>query len=192
MAAKRYPALIYRTAPHRQRMIATGGPHKGALIGCTDTSLAMAIMDTTQDGLVIDEETVRALSGEGRTDESPGLNMAQLDKVCGKLHVVFTDATGQTWSQLVAHSNENRRIVAQLWYADIGGSAIGHAVLVEAFRDKGALIIDPMKGQREWISPAKLRKGMETFGAKTGLAAGRLRFGYLRRCTMVAAGASTH
>lgn len=190
----KYPARIFRAPGQKQKTL-----FQGKLIGCTETAFAVGCGDTTNGALKVTEEIVRHLSGEWPPDpKSPGLNQNQLDKVAAKLHIDYTDASGYTWDYLVARCNENRRLVIQLWYADIGGGKIGHAFLMEAIRPikvKGktvssALCMDPITGKRKWYPVTTVRKAMQTFATMTGVSNGGLRFGYFQICKYVAAGAS--
>lgn len=90
--------------------------------------------------------------------------------------------------------NANRRAVVQVWYADLGGTNIGHAVHVQARRARPGspsgyefLINDPMKRVEEWVTDDKLKRAMERWGSMTNTS---LRFLYSPALPYVAAGAS--
>lgn len=156
----------YHAAPIQQKL-----RFQGHLIGCTDTAFAMAVDAATLGGCIVTEALVRKLSNENHPDpESPGLNLGQLEDVADKLHVEFTAMRGNNRAQMAAALRNNRRVVAQLWYAGIGGTPIGHAVYVELITDSGkARIVDPMKGRYEYIDQERLFSAMRTFAAKVGV-----------------------
>ena len=173
-------AAIYRPAHIRQRT-----RYNGHLIGCTETSLAMYADAVTFGGLITTETECRALSGEWPPDpSSPGLNLSQIDRVAAKLRIDFTNGSGGTWADVAAYLSEdqNRRVIAQIWYAAIGGTAIGHALLLQGIRSYQGrpqlLGNDPMKTVEEWWPPERIQAAMEAFGKRTGMAPGQLRFGY--------------
>lgn len=172
-------AVIYRPTHIRQRL-----RYNLKLIGCTETCLAMYADAVTFGGLSTTEKECRELSGEWPPDTaSPGLNLTQVDKVAAKLRIPFTNATGRTWEDVEkALSQEgNRRVIAQVWYADLGGTPIGHAILLQGIRQyQGRLQLlgnDPMKTAEQWWDPEDVRKAMQSFGVRTGLPLGQLRFG---------------
>lgn len=183
----RYPARIFRAPGQKQKT-----RFEGKLIGCTETSFAVGCGDTSNNALRVTEVICRKLSGEWPPDpNSPGLNQGQLVKVAEKLHIPYKDGSGHVWQWMIDRLNENRRIVAQLWYADIGGGNISHALLLEAYRaDKGILGMDPITGKRKWYKAADIKKAMTTFAVKTNVSGGGLRFGYFQKCKYVASGAS--
>ena len=148
----------------------------GKLIGCTDTSFAMCVDAATLGGCIVTEKYVRSLSSEAKPDpESPGLNLDQLEGVAQKLRVEFTKVKGGSRANFKVHLRQNRRIVAQLWYAGIGGTPIGHAVYVESISAKGmARIVDPMKGVYSLVPEGRLFDAMETFAKKAGVPKGLL------------------
>ena len=193
MAEKRYLARIYRPKQQQQtRRFPAGGP----LIGCTETSFAMFVDAVTFGGCLVTEDIVRTLSGEEPPNPaSPGLNLDQLETVARKLHVEFTNVTGQGWADVERYlgASENRRIVAQLWYADIGGGAIGHAFHLQALRVRNGrrqvLANDPMKKAAAWYDADRVRRAMTTFADRTGVPGDGLRFGLGKRLALVAAGA---
>lgn len=177
----------------RRRYHAKGQKQKlrfaGALIGCTDTSFAVGVDGATLGGVIVTEQEVRRLSDETKPDPaSPGLNLSQLAAVARKLNVDFANNTGGLWSQLETTLANNALVVAQLWYADIGGTPIGHAVLVEQIRPDGkrqrARIMDPMVGEWAWIDADKLQHAMQHFARMTGLTRG-LRYGSFRRAPWI-------
>lgn len=172
---------IARYRYHARPLKQTMRDDYGKLIGCTDTSFAMLVDATTTGGMTVTERIVRALSNEPLSNLdplSPGLNLGQIDAVARKLRVEFDVRTGDGWAAIEAASNENRPILAQLWYADLGGSAIGHAVYLEQLRIRNgkqyARIVDPMKGAYEFVEAAKLRTAMKSFATRAGLQQGLL------------------
>lgn len=170
MAAKRPVRKRYHAAPIRQAL-----RFNGALIGCTDTCMAMLVDAATLGGCIVTEKDVRELSNETRPDPaSPGLNLVQLDAVARKLNVVFDNRAGDGWAALETALGKNQRVVAQLWYADMGGTPIGHAYYVEKIVDGRARVVDPMKGVYSTVSANRLRQAMQTFANKANLANGLL------------------
>lgn len=160
---------------------------EGKLIGCTDTAFAMCVDAETIGGVRVSEATVRGLSDEAHPDpNSPGLNLDQLEDVARKLHVGFTSQKGKGWAALVESLMTNHRLVAQLWYADLGGSKIGHAVYVEQLLSGKALIVDPMKGKPQWVPSATLRKAMLSFAVRAGVKGGGLFYGQTDRTPWIA------
>jgi hypothetical protein len=185
----KYPARIYRPAHQQQKRT-----FNGKLIGCTETSFAMFVDAVTFGGCIVSESHVRSLSNEPVPNPaSPGLNIDQIDDVAKKLRVEYNDATGTAWTTLVKWLDQNRRIHAQLWYADIGGTNIGHAILIQARRTRSGkremLINDPMKKAEQWIAESKVKTAMDRFGTMTGVPGLGLRFAYSKRLPYVAAGA---
>lgn len=173
-------ATIYRCRSQRQR-----ATFQGHLIGCTETAFAMLVDSQSFGGCLVNEAIVRSLSGEAVPDpESPGLNQTQLVKVARQLHIPYWNATGQTWDDVLRALDANERIVAQLWYAEVGGNAIGHAFYLERRRVRRGVhqvaAVDPMKGRREWYLESDIRRAMEVFGRKAGQAAGGLLYGHSR------------
>jgi hypothetical protein len=153
----------------------------GKLIGCTDTCLAMAANAQARGGLHITEAIVRAESGEQHPDpSSPGLNQMQLERVATRLHFDYSDQSGHSWAAFGKAVSARRLVIASLWYADIGGTPIGHAVLVNGRIGKLYAIIDPMKGKQGTVSPTKLHRAMATFADKANWPAGELIYGVTR------------
>ena len=163
----------------RQRQMLT---FKGKKIGCTDTCLAMLGNGQAVGGMLLTESIVRSVSGESTPDPaSPGLNQQQLVAAAAKLHFSYQDKTGGTWAAFGGAVTARRLVVAQLWYKVIGGSAIGHAVLVIGRNaNSDYVVIDPMTGLAKAINPSTLHKAMSEFSVRTGLPATKLRFGVSR------------
>ena len=109
---------------------------------------------------------------------SPGLNLDQLEQVAQKLRVQFFKVTGGSRARLLTSLAANKRVVAQLWYAGIGGTPIGHAVYVEKVTGKAprrmARIVDPMKGVYSTVGFDRLCDAMDTFARKAGVPDGML------------------
>ena len=163
----------------RQRQMLT---FRGKKIGCTDTCLAMLGNGQALNGMLLTEQIVRDVSGEKNPDPaSPGLNQSQLVLAASRLHFTYTDKTGGSWASFGAAVTARRLVVAQLWYAVIGGTAIGHAVLVIGRNDSGSYVyIDPMTGIARTATPTTFHKAMSAFSVRTGLPATKLRFGVSR------------
>ena len=147
---------IYRPHAIRQAL-----RFDGHLIGCTDTCLAMLTDAATVGGVRVSERTVRGLSDETQPDpKSPGLNLTQLVDVAHKLRIQLTDRTGMTRSVLAHDLTSGRRVIVQLWYAGIGGTAIGHAVYLNQRRKHlghwQVLMYDPMKSRPRWIAEKRV------------------------------------
>lgn len=180
-------ATLYKTPSLKQKIA-----FQGQLIGCTDTCAAMAFNAQALGGLSITEYIVRRLSGELVPDPaSPGLNQAQLVRVSKQLHLPYSSGVGGSFETMLTRLTAGRRIVAQLWYADIGGTNIGHAIFLEsrAKRSDGRWYlggVDPMKGRRDWFLESAVREGMERLGRMNGLANGGTFHGYTRVVPMVA------
>jgi hypothetical protein len=152
----------------------------------------MAIADATMDSVYITEVGVREMSGEWPItagNKSPGLNQDQLEKVADKLHFRYAKCNGQGWAAVVKALREERRIVAQLWYATIGGGNIGHAVLLEALRGSRILFVDPITAKRGWISATKVRKAMSDLAQIEGLGPDDLFWGKTAPVPLIAGGA---
>lgn len=160
----------YRPAARRQTL-----RFAGKLIGCTDTVFAMGVDAATVGALFITEAQVRAMSDEASPDpSSPGLNLGQLDKIAGKLRVEFTPRRGDPWSELVTELDRNAAVVAQLWYADIGGTPIGHAIYLQRVASGRAYGVDPMKGVYGSWAVNDVLRGMRHFADRAGLSTGLL------------------
>jgi hypothetical protein len=190
---KTYPATLYRATPVKQRL---RHPVTGFLIGCTDTCFALAVRDATCDSVVITELGVRELSGEWpitASNKSPGLNQDQLVKVAKKLHFRYAKCNGQGWNAVVAAVKQHRRVVAQVWYATIGGGNIGHAVLLEdlQLRPNGweFVVMDPIKGKRAFISASKIRAAMSDLAVIEGQESDELFWGKTAPTPLIARGA---
>ena len=172
---------IYKTPSLKQRIV-----YNGQLIGCTDTSFAMAGNAQACGGLKLTEALVRSLSNEARPDPvSPGLNQDQLVAVARKLHFPYSKGTGDPFTSVLTRLDEGRRVVAQLWYADIGGTNIGHAIFLESRRTDPRGVrwlggVDPIKGRREWFRQSDVERAMEHLGRMYGLPAGDTFHGYTR------------
>ena len=166
----------YKAAPIKQSL-----RQNGVLIGCTDTSFAMGVDATTLGGLVVTERIVRGLSDESNPDpNSPGLNLDQLDAVARKLRIDFDVRTRAGWGSLVTELDWNAAVVAQLWYADIGGNAIGHAIYLQRVVDGRAFGVDPIKGAWGSWAVKDVQEAMKHFAQMTGINEG-LRWGAFRR-----------
>lgn len=181
-------AVRYTPPSLRQRLT-----YQGKLIGCTETSFAMAARAQALGGLKVTELLCRSLSGEWPPDpSSPGLNQDQLEAVARRLHMPYSDGTGGTWADVAQKLREDRKLVVQLWYADIGGTPIGHALYLDVIRTTrdGVEVggVDPMVGRRKWYRAADVRRAMETFGRRTGLPAGQVRYGFTREVPLMAVG----
>lgn len=159
--------------------------YNGVLIGCTDTAFAMAIDGASEGAVMVTEAQVRALSNEAKPDPaSPGLNLDQLVQVAKRLHVEFTNRSGDSWSTMLDELAQNARVVAQLWYPVLGGGSIGHAVYVERVKDGKARIVDPVKGTYEWVDAGTLRRAMREFADRSQQVVG-LRWGVTRRAPWI-------
>ena len=188
----RYLARIYRPKHIQQKLKVNS-----KLIGCSDTSLAVYVDAVTFGGCLVTEAQVRALSSEPIPDpKSPGLNIPQLVAVAKKLHVVLADRSGETLADMRRYLSENRRIVAQLWAADIGGPAVGHAIHIQALRARPGgiagfefLINDPLKKTAQWIQDDKVFRAMNRFGDMTGVPGKGTRFAVSKKLKYVAYGA---
>lgn len=182
-------ARIYRPRHQQQKLKVNG-----KLYGCSDTSLAMLVDASTFGGCRVTEGIVRSLSSEPKPDpKSPGLNIRQLVEVARKLHVPFVDKSGETLADMKRYLGENRRIVAQLWYADIGHGAFGHAIHIQAWRVRPGgiaggefLINDPLKTKEQWMQDDKVLAGMNHFGDMTGVPGKGTRFGVGRVLPFIA------
>lgn len=158
----------------------------GKLIGCTDTCMAMLANAQALGGMHVTELIVRDLSGEAHPDpDSPGLDQMQLETVGRRLHIEYTDMTGHDWVAFGRAVSARRLVIASLWYADIGGTPIGHAVLVVGRIGRLYAIYDPMKGTRSTVSPTKLHKAMQTFATKAHRPSGLI-YGQSRRVPTIA------
>lgn len=179
-------ALIYRPTHQQQKLRLNG-----VLIGCTDTSTAMYADAVTMGGVKITEAIVRQMSNERLPDPaSPGLNIPQCIAVMKQFHIAMTDRTSygpETFQSLVS---DNRKQLAQLWYSAIGGTPIGHAVLVQYRELRHGqwfdLINDPMRTAAVWMEEDRVLAGMKEFAMRSGLASG-LRFATSRKVQKMAA-----
>lgn len=159
--------------------------YAGKLIGCTDTAFAVGVDGATLGAVMVTEAEVRRLSDETRPDpESPGLNLTQLRDVARKLRVDFAPMTGATWAQLVDTLDHNGLVVAQLWYDLIGGTNIGHAVLLQQKRAGKLRVMDPMKGTWAWLEADDVLAAMRKFARMTGVPEG-LRWGSFRNAPWI-------
>lgn len=173
-------ATIYRCRSQKQR-----ATFQGKLIGCTETAFAMLVDSQSFGGCLVNEAIVRSLSGEAQPDPaSPGLNQKQLVAVARQLHVPYWNASGQTFDDVQRALDANERVVAQLWYAEVGGTPIGHAFYLERRRTRRGVAqiaaVDPMLGKRAWYLESDIRRAMTIFGQKAGLPAGGLLYGHSR------------
>jgi hypothetical protein len=190
MTEPTYLARIYRPVHTRQKL-----RHDGKLIGCTETCTKMLADAVTFGALHTTELECRELSGEWPpNDKSPGLNLRQVETIAGELRIDFYNKSGEPWARVVQYLGEaeNRRVIAQLWAADIGGPAVDHAVLLQALRlyqgRAQVLANDPLRATEEWFEVADIRKAMETFADRHGVP-DDLRFGVSRPLPYVAQGA---
>jgi hypothetical protein len=150
--------------------------------------MAMFADATTMGGLKVTEAQVRYLSGEAVPDpSSPGLNLPQLVAVSKKLHISLQNRTGSGGDTVKAYVEKNQKVIAQLWYAGIGGTPIGHAVLLQALRDGKFLMNDPMKTAAEWRDADQVISAMKEFATRTGLNTG-LRFAVGRQVQKMGVG----
>lgn len=142
----------------------------GKLIGCTETSFAMAVDAATLGGLIVTEAQVRELSNERHPDPaSPGLNQAQLVQVANRLHVKYVNMTDHNRNELIDAINQNRRVVAQLWYKAIGGTDIGHAIYIDRAARGKFYGVDPIKGKYGIWTYDAVFHGMRIFADKAGV-----------------------
>jgi hypothetical protein len=190
MTEPTYLARIYRPAHLKQKL-----RYNGKLIGCTETATAMFADAVTFGGLHTTERECRILSGEWPpSPTSPGLNLGQVEAIAGKLRIDFDNRSGESWADVMRYLGEadNRRVIAQLWAADIGGPAVDHAILLQAIRQYQGrdqlLGNDPLRSAEKWYEVADVRKAMETFADRHGDPA-RLWFGIGRKLAYVAEGA---
>jgi hypothetical protein len=189
----KYRAVRYYGTPQQQQT-----RFQGQLIGCTETSFATGLDDVTFGAIIVDERTCRKLSGETPPDPaSPGLNQGQLVKIANQLHVDYTSHVGATRAIVKTLLDNNQRVVAQLWYAGVGGGNIGHAWLLERrkFRQGSwqLKVVDPMPGERFWIAEHRVYEAMESFAERSGLEPVGLYFGAFDKPLIYkAAGAREH
>ena len=176
----RVTRVQYAPKPIRQRLT-----FQGHLIGCTDTSFAMGADAATLGGLIVSEAQVRALSDEARPDPaSPGLNLAQLDRVAWRLHVDFFNRTNDTFPDLLEELDARAPVVAQLWYPGIGGNPIGHALYLRSRSGGRIKGVDPVKGVYGTWPEAQVQQAMRTFADKHNVAG--LLWGAFRRTPWLA------
>lgn len=159
--------------------------YDGKLIGCTDTVMAIGVDGSTLGGSTPKEVDIRLLSGEWPADPaSPGINLSQCDKVARKLFIPFTNGTGYSWAKMVGYIDTGHAVLAQLWYSDIGGGNIGHAVYLWDRDGNEFLGVDPIKGVWQRFRASDVKAGMEHFAHVVG--DGKLRYGVFRSTPLLA------
>lgn len=144
---------------------------------CSAYCLALALVNVTAGGVDIDGETVRAESTEPRPDAaSPGLNIAQLDKVAARYRIHYYDKTGESWSTLIAYARR-RDVNVQIAYRELGdwraqpGGDFGHMLSILGVHGSGSTMTlytyDPLAKGYRWIPATVIRRAAEVFARET-------------------------
>ena len=182
-----YRAGLYYASAFKQRTT-----FNGKLIGCTETCFAIGANDSTFGTMRLTEQIVRSLSGEWPPDpNSPGLNQAQLVKVAKTLHLRYASGVGNQWSEMIAAFRQNRRVVAQLWYSEVGGGNIGHAFLLEELVTATTIrAVDPIFGVRKVYAASDIRAGMVLLSDKNNMPSNGLFYGQFGAVPYKAMGAT--
>lgn len=164
----------------------------GKLISCSECVGVMAADAASLGAVQLTQEAFRAMSSEPVPDPvSPGLNLPQVVEVHRKLRIVGTvDRTGDSWGELWAFLNGDRRILLQVQMADLRSCApgrTGHMILLQAYRrGKGIIVNDPMCDTARWMRPSVVRAAAESFANETHVPGDGLRFAITRRIPRVA------
>lgn len=178
-------AAIYR--PRHQRQLVASD--KNGSKNCTAYSAAMFVDAVTLGGSKVTGKQVRAWSSEPVPDPgSPGLNIPQVVAVLSRLGVVLDDRTGQPWAAVEAALDQDRRVVAQISYLELGAARcqhgdFGHAMLLQARRKRAGgipgfeiLANDPLCSTAKWYDDTAIHRAMEKFGDETHLPGPGLRW----------------
>lgn len=153
----------------------------GVKIGCTDTCFAVLANAQALGGLHLTEAIVRAESNEAHPDpKSPGLNQMQLQGVAAKVHIDYADQSGHSWVAFGRAVSARRLVIASLWYADIGGTPIGHAILINGRIGSNYSAMDPFTGKMRTVTPHALHEAMAHFAEIAKWPAGELIYGRSR------------
>lgn len=187
----KYPARIYR--PHHIQQKRTLA---GKLIGCTETVFAMLVDAVTFGGIRLSERNVRDLSNEPNPDPaSPGLNLTQMSAIAIKIHMpgyVNRTNKGDTWADVRARLNENRRVQASIL---IPGTQTNHSILLQAVRARPGgvageevLINNPLDTKERWVTDDWVANAMKAFQNKNG--GSGLWYAYSKKLKYYAVGAS--
>ena len=188
-------ARLWR-APHIQQKYT----YNGRLVGCTPTSMAVYLRAVSLGAIKATERIVIAMTNEPVPDpRSPGWNLTQMVSVARKLQVDFNVATDaeDSYDDVRARLNENRRIVAQLELGDLGRADVPHCIEIECRRQGkkdingrviegwAMLINEPTISRSEWMSEVRVLRAMKHLAENTGKPSG-LRFAYSKVVPMVA------
>lgn len=152
---------------------------------CSAYCLALAMVDVTAGGVDIDGATVRAESTEPIPDpRSPGLNIAQLDKVAAAYRIHYYDKTGESAATMRTYARR-RDVTVQVDYKTLGtwraqaGGDFGHMLTLLGVKGSGSgamyYTYDPLATAYRWIPCAVIERAAEVFARDTQQIAG-LRF----------------
>lgn len=139
---------------------------------CTAYSMARVVDYATLGGLKgITGSLIRALSDEPIPDEeSPGLNLIQMEKVAHQLRVSFEDWTGRGWGGLELALSQKRAVLLQLDAAKLPVAIrpwtprfkpFPHATVVDWKTAPGYHWYDPVTGRDRYVTEAQLRPAAE-------------------------------
>ncbi len=126
--------------PLYRGQLSSGDPYGG--VNCTAWTASYAIDFATSGGLQPTGTTIRKLSNEPRPDpDSPGLNLAQVDRVGTTRFGVDTDVRYRyPWSEFVARINAGEGAHLQVWYGPIADSPFDGG---RGFRSNHDLFVPP-------------------------------------------------
>lgn len=188
-------ARIHR--PTHQRQLVSSD--KYGKYNCTAYAMAMFADAVTLGGCRVKGRQIRAWSDEPVPDPtSPGLNLSQIIVVANKLGIELDNRTGDTWAEAMDLLDGDRRIIAQVSYAELGkarcqGADFGHAILLQARRRRPGgiagweiLANDPLCTAAKWYQDDLVREAMAKFGDETHVPGAGLRFATSRVVPQIA------
>lgn len=176
--------ITYRAKHQTQRNFSD--PYR--MYNCAAYSMAMFIDRATLGGLMVNGETVRALTDEPRPDpSSPGLRLEQLDAVAARLRITLNVHKNTTFAQLRTWVKEGRGAILNGDRDQFGDLPCPdnfrglHSVFVHAIFPDGAwLVSDPLCAKVARVPAAAVKAYAEKYGRQAGLGSGNIAFATTR------------
>jgi hypothetical protein len=164
---------------------------------CGAYSFAVCTDAASLGGCVPTGHQVRALTDEPSPDwNDPGLTIPQLIAAVRRYGMVMEDRSGQKWAGVLADLRADRYLSISTLYSGLrpytqqASADFGHQVTIGRIDATGTsvMLYDPLSRAKtgRWVPLATVRRAMEQWGARTGMAAGQVRYARSRRIPFLA------
>ena len=164
---------------------------------CGAYSFAVCTDAASLGGCVPSGHAIRALTDENIPDPNdPGLTIPQLIAAVRRYGMVMEDRSGQKWAGVMADLKAERMLSISTLYSGLrpytqqASADFGHQVTIGRIDATGqsVMLYDPLSRAKtgRWVPLATVRRAMEQWGARTGMAPGQTRYARSRRIPFLA------